>query len=245
MNTRVALVVGIALSLTGCIMPTPMSVVSMGVDAISFVATGKAATDHGVSLAMGEDCALIRIFEGQICQKPRVFEPTEAGIPLEPLPDSIDSAQLAAAHPEVRAAIVRSAQYEGWASDSIQLALLPGGFVADDFESLTAPLPAREEAEAAPLTFGELLTSIAEDLDAYGAEGYREPVSRADGGRTPSLTQEQHGPVATQAASWPRSGTSHEVGERPMVPAFGALSNLEAAQLAARLTGLRRHGIDG
>ena len=255
MGARVLLVVGLGLSLTGCLLPTPFSMVSMGVDAVSFVATGKAATDHGVSLAMGEDCALIRIFEGdegEVCRSPVVYEATAAGMPLEPLPDSVDSAQLAAAHPEVRAAVERAAQFDGWASDKIQLALLPGDFVADDFDSITAPAPAAADEETSALSLGALLSSLSENLTTFGAESYREPANRADGGRMPERQFERRA-IERQRAALPagqsetprRTGANREVGERPKVSGFGALSEVLAEELADRIPSLRQSRIDG
>lgn len=252
MRARTVLLVGLGLSLNGCLLPTPYSAVSMGVDTVSFVATGKAATDHGLSLAMGEDCALIRIFDGQICQTPRVYEATQAGVPLEPLPDSIDSAQLAAAHPEVRAAIERAAQYDGWASDNIQFALLPSEFVADDFDSITAPLPVEAEAEPAELSFGDLFSSISAELAVSGSAGYREPANRADGGRmdeqprTPASSDLQQASLSTLfRPSSPSRGASREVGLRPDVAPYGKAANGDAAWLADRLPSLRNREIGG
>ena len=196
MTARTLLVAGLGLSLSGCFLPTPVSLVSTGVDVVSFVATGKAATDHGLSLAMGEDCALIRLFEGAICREPRIYEPVAAGVPLEPLPSEADQAQLAEADPEVQAAIERAAAHDdwdddldqtwtaNWASGHVQVALLPGGFMADDLGSIaSAPAPASEaEAEGESFSFATLINAVAASMDsAERSEGFR--LSDRDRGR--------------------------------------------------------------
>ena len=177
MMARMLLAIGLGVSLSGCFLPTPVSMVSTGVDVVSYIATGKAATDHGLSYAMGEDCALMRLFKGEICREPRIYEPVQAGVPLEPLPAEADKEQLAAAHPEVRAAVQRASAYEGWrddgevrwtadwASSRVQVALLPGGFMADDFDSLTAAASPQPERAPEGLTFASILASLAEGLN--------------------------------------------------------------------------------
>ena len=252
MGARLVLAVGVGLTLSGCFLPTPVSMVSWGVDAVSFVATGKAVTDHGVSLAMGQDCALIRVFEGRICRKPKVYEPMLAGAPLQPLPDSVNQEQLAAAHPEVRDAILRAAQHDGWAADKIQIALLPGGFVADAFDSVLVEAPAGEEPEAPkPGTFGDLLSRISESLGGAGSEPYREPESRADGGPglLASAPQERQGQqvatAAPQELGADRNRANREVGPRPRSLALGKLEFKESAALIDRARTLQNREIDG
>lgn len=44
--------------------PTPLTVFSFAADGISYVATGKAVTDHALSAALGRDCAVFRIVRG-------------------------------------------------------------------------------------------------------------------------------------------------------------------------------------
>ncbi len=250
MLARVALVVGLGLSVGGCLLPTPFSFVSMGADAVSYVATGKAVTDHGVSLAMGEDCALVRILDGNICRKPVVYEHALAGAPLEPLPDAVDGRQLAAVHPEVRAAIVRASQYDGWAGEGIQVAMLPGSFVAADVRLAALPPAPAADADSAGLGFGDLISTV---TDGLAPEAYREPANRADGGRGPEpllFGQQVRAPIRLPriqvAESAPqRSGASFEVGTRPEVVARGRLSELDLAPLVGARPALRNREVDG
>lgn len=44
----------------GCAVPAAVTVASLAADGVSYVATGKSVTDHGISAATGEDCALLR-----------------------------------------------------------------------------------------------------------------------------------------------------------------------------------------
>lgn len=44
----------------GCAVPPAVTVVSLAADGVSYLATGKSVTDHGLSAATAEDCALLR-----------------------------------------------------------------------------------------------------------------------------------------------------------------------------------------
>ncbi len=103
----------IVLPLAGCLLPTPFSVATMGADAVSYAVSGKTVTDHGLSLALGGDCALVRALEGEICAEERHYPDAVDGAALAPLPDTLAGAQLAGAHPEVLAAAARSLRHEG------------------------------------------------------------------------------------------------------------------------------------
>jgi hypothetical protein len=61
--------------LSGCGLPTAVTVVSLMANGVSYVSTGKSVTDHGISAALQKDCALLRGFEGDICLEP---DPAEA-----------------------------------------------------------------------------------------------------------------------------------------------------------------------
>lgn len=69
----------------GCVLPPAVAIASYAIDVGSFVATGKTATDHGISLVAQQDCALMRVFEGPICQDDPNYQVADAGV-LEPLP---------------------------------------------------------------------------------------------------------------------------------------------------------------
>ena len=56
-----------AISLSGCGLPPIVTYVSYGADFFSYVATGKSVTDHGISVVLEKDCALLRVLDGPIC----------------------------------------------------------------------------------------------------------------------------------------------------------------------------------
>jgi hypothetical protein len=51
----------LALSLGGCGLPGAVVVAGYAADGISYLATGKSATDHALSAAVDRDCALLRL----------------------------------------------------------------------------------------------------------------------------------------------------------------------------------------
>ena len=79
-----------AVWLSGCIVPTIVSVVALGLDAGSFVTTGKTAKDHGLSLIAQEDCAIMRVLDGKVCRPYSQYEPMSNVAVLEPLKPNID-----------------------------------------------------------------------------------------------------------------------------------------------------------
>jgi hypothetical protein len=73
--------------LSGCAIPPAISIASYVLDGISYAATGKSVTDHGISMAAGRDCATWRLLKGQ---NPCKGDPTER---REPAP--VDEGQQA------------------------------------------------------------------------------------------------------------------------------------------------------
>jgi len=67
---RKALIIGLSCwGLSGCAMPLPLQVASWALDGLSYVATDKSMTDHGLSMVAQKDCALLRgLTEGSICK---------------------------------------------------------------------------------------------------------------------------------------------------------------------------------
>ena len=55
------------ISLSGCGLPPALTYASYAADAFSYLATGKSVTDHGISMALEKDCALLRVLDGPIC----------------------------------------------------------------------------------------------------------------------------------------------------------------------------------
>ncbi len=56
--------------LSGCAVPPAITIASLVADVASYASTGKTVTDHGISLVVGQDCALLRGLEGEICVEP-------------------------------------------------------------------------------------------------------------------------------------------------------------------------------
>lgn len=65
-------------------MPTPVSIVSLVFDIGSYAISGKTVTDHGLSLVAQQDCAMMKVFEGKICEAYPDYE-NVALATLEPL----------------------------------------------------------------------------------------------------------------------------------------------------------------
>lgn len=59
---------GLPLALGGCALPPVYSIASYVGDGILYLASGKTSTDYGISALTGEDCATLRVFDGEdIC----------------------------------------------------------------------------------------------------------------------------------------------------------------------------------
>lgn len=55
--------------ITGCAVPTSLKVASLALDVVSYATTQKSVMDHGLSLARGEDCAMLRMLSvGSACK---------------------------------------------------------------------------------------------------------------------------------------------------------------------------------
>ena len=64
--------------LSGCGLPPAVMIASYAADGVSYIATGKSVSDHGISEVTGRDCALWRVIKGKsICQD----EPAERADP--------------------------------------------------------------------------------------------------------------------------------------------------------------------
>ena len=186
----------VALGLSGCFLPTPVSIASMGTDAVSFFFSGKTVADHGVSLALNEDCALIGALEGEICDDQPDYRDADAAVALTPLPPGRNLEQLANADPQVLASARRAAAAFGDAAsgtDDLGGAFLadrssPGEIFAEPGSSdlaraagsgtpaVTVPIPTRKpvlETQAPVLLAGGFLTDAAVAPDAAAIAAYR------------------------------------------------------------------------
>ncbi len=87
----VALALGL-FALSGCILPPAISIASNGIDGLSYLTSGKSMSDHAISEATGEDCALFRVLtDDSVC---RSNERTQRGQSVD------DHAVMLAAAPE-------------------------------------------------------------------------------------------------------------------------------------------------
>lgn len=66
---RVGCMVVVVFVLGGCAIPLPIKLASWAIDGISYLATRKSVADHGISVALGQDCALLRLIteKGSVC----------------------------------------------------------------------------------------------------------------------------------------------------------------------------------
>lgn len=65
---RAAVLGAATASVSGCALPPAIEIASLALGGASFIATGKGLSDHALSIAVGEDCALIRPAMGKpIC----------------------------------------------------------------------------------------------------------------------------------------------------------------------------------
>ena len=60
----------LTIMLSGCALPPAFTIASLAVDVASYASTGKTVTDHGISMVMQKDCALLRGLQGEICVEP-------------------------------------------------------------------------------------------------------------------------------------------------------------------------------
>src|SRR5690348_16693932 len=55
--------------LSGCGLPPAVMIASYAADGVSYIATGKSVSDHGISEVTGRDCALWRVVKGEsVCK---------------------------------------------------------------------------------------------------------------------------------------------------------------------------------
>lgn len=66
---KVAAVGACALVLQACALPVPLKIASWALDGVSYLATKKSLTDHGLSMVAQQDCAMLRGLKGEeICR---------------------------------------------------------------------------------------------------------------------------------------------------------------------------------
>ena len=108
MKKVLALGVGV-LALGGCALPVPIQVATWALDGLSYLATDKSVTDHGLSMVAQKDCALLRgLTDGSVCRDwddaaTLVADATRDGLPARPSvqPASARVGYAAAAHSDI------------------------------------------------------------------------------------------------------------------------------------------------
>jgi hypothetical protein len=81
---RLAAMLFLTFGLSACAIPPAISLISLAADGVLLAATGKSKTDHGMSMATGQDCATFRALEGEdVCQDIVIAQ-------TEPMPAAIN-----------------------------------------------------------------------------------------------------------------------------------------------------------
>ncbi|WP_375596166.1 hypothetical protein ABWI00_07710 [Algihabitans albus] len=208
---RLAILFGLLLPLTACGMPTPISIASLVLDIGSYAVTGKTSTDHAMSAIAGEDCAVIRVLEGDPCSSPDDYELALAV--LEPLPDAGDAV------PPVRTADLQSAQVAAYGIDDIapRGPFLQASFLSDDAAPGVAP---RLVSRVAPAVLPTVDTGLTVDTGPSADAG----VSRAVAAARAALNGVQLGEAGFLSDDlWPDRGQA----ARPLGVAMQPLSSVE------------------
>ena len=61
-------IAAMAIPLSGCGLPPIVSVATTALDFASYGETGKTVSDHALSFVLERDCAVLRVFNGEICR---------------------------------------------------------------------------------------------------------------------------------------------------------------------------------
>lgn len=87
-TARCALPLASLLALSGCALPPVISVASFALDIASYGQSGKSVSDHGLSLVMRRDCAVLNLLQGFLCRDRPGFDNAETALAaLRPLGD--------------------------------------------------------------------------------------------------------------------------------------------------------------
>lgn len=90
MKLRWLCLIAIPMFLSGCALPAAFTVASLALDTGSYMMSGKTLTDHGLSLAMEEDCSMVRLLDEveAVCREEPDYEVADGD--LTPLPAGSD-----------------------------------------------------------------------------------------------------------------------------------------------------------
>ena len=169
---RWLLLAAAAVMLSGCGLPPAITVASLAFDFASYGATGKTVTDHGISMVLQQDCALLRGLEGEIC----VEEGSELAS-KKPVKDPKTSASRRVAYLEEEANRMTPRR----ASGPDDGAILRSAFITDP-EISPQPAVARshpELSQARPDVLGEA-AYLGDDVRPEGGLSQRRQLGSGD-----------------------------------------------------------------
>ena len=154
---KVLVCASVAGGATGCapILPPAVMIASQAIDGISYITTGKSGTDHILSAALEEDCAIHRVVTGgAVCQAETAGDVAAAGLPGDPAIDEDPGfAEESEAEPET--AVNDSSTAPRPAGDSVLPDVpVPSSDDAGDENLARVPLPGMNgpSGTAVPLT---------------------------------------------------------------------------------------------
>ncbi len=188
---RRAIVVVFPLLLAGCGLPPVISITSYVIDGVSYVSSGKSVSDHAISAAADEDCAVWRVIKDQpIC---REYKNGERGI-LVAFAENLENAELSdAPNVEISPETIVYQDVEPArqvaSADPVMVPVDMAGLVPSvkGVAAISVPL----QADAAPffggLTVGAAAAESAGLIAAVGRNSVVVPVP-ASAGWTPVLT---------------------------------------------------------
>ncbi len=87
---RRLLIIVCPLFVGACALPLPLQIAVWATDGISYLMTSKSMSDHGLSAAVGRDCAIYRaVTEGAICR-----EDADSGTVVASSKDTSDTSDI-------------------------------------------------------------------------------------------------------------------------------------------------------
>lgn len=83
-------IAAMAVPLSGCALPPIVTVATTALDFASYGETGKTVSDHALSFVLEQDCAVLRVFKGEICREPSLEEQAPTALAaLDPMTDTM------------------------------------------------------------------------------------------------------------------------------------------------------------
>ncbi|MEO3435344.1 hypothetical protein [Inquilinus sp. CAU 1745] len=132
----IAMAIAGVLALGGCGLPAPVVVASYAADGVSAAATGRTVTDHALSYATGQDCAMLRLIDGVAACHSVIDQWHPMRLPSDAAPIELDP---------LRYGDVERVAWSPWASPSARRRTQ----IPDHTPAFTPPLPPRKPADFA------------------------------------------------------------------------------------------------